>query len=166
MGSFAYSEQKDQRVVAEQAELVVSPESQYVSPRSVGVVADAWSKVSLSDVTFNEFPESLQKSVAGLVDVVSETSRITQTETFPLLVDSYNQALEEMQYQSQRALESQQELGQTAIQGYIETSKEVTEHLGQKLQETQLGQAAILPGVAKYIAIAVVVLLVARYYSK
>lgn len=42
-----------------------------------------------------------------------------------------------------------------------ETSLKVTEVLGEKLQETQAGTASILPGVAKYVLIAVVVIIVA-----
>lgn len=42
-----------------------------------------------------------------------------------------------------------------------ETSLKVTEVLGEKLQETELGQAAILPGMAKYLLIAVVAIIIA-----
>jgi len=45
---------------------------------------------------------------------------------------------------------------------FAETSQEVTETLGQKLLTTQQGVASILPEMAKYVAIAVVVIVVAR----
>lgn len=151
MGSFALSEQKDQRVVAEQAQLVVAPEAQYSAPGSIALSADAWSSVSLSDVVFNEFPETLQKSIGDILQTVSETnvltsetSRIVQTETLPSLVDSFNQAVSKA----------------------AQTSQQVTETLGDKLSETQLGVDALLPGVAKYLIVSVVVILLGRMIIK
>ncbi len=47
------------------------------------------------------------------------------------------------------------------VETFAETSKEVTEVLGQKLLVTQQGVASILPEMAKYIAIAVVAIVVA-----
>jgi len=48
------------------------------------------------------------------------------------------------------------------VETFAETSKEVTEVLGQKLLTTQQGVASILPEMVKYIAIAAVAIIVAR----
>ncbi len=48
------------------------------------------------------------------------------------------------------------------VETFAETSQEVTEVLGEKLLTTQQGVASILPEMAKYVAIAVVVIVVAR----
>ena len=48
------------------------------------------------------------------------------------------------------------------VETFAETSQEVTEVLGQKLLTTQQGVASILPEMAKYIALAVVAVVVAR----
>lgn len=47
------------------------------------------------------------------------------------------------------------------VETFAETSKEVTEVLGQKLLSTQQGVASILPEMAKYVALAVVAIIVA-----
>ena len=48
------------------------------------------------------------------------------------------------------------------VETFAETSREVTEALGEKLLTTQQGVASILPEMAKYVALAVVVVVVAR----
>ncbi len=68
-----------------------------------------------------------------------ETVQLVSRETIPVLVATFGEAI---------ALQS-------------EAGIRVTELLGEKLQETQLGQAAILPGVAKYLLIAVAAILIA-----
>jgi len=55
-----------------------------------------------------------------------------------------------------------QETVAEVIETFAETSKEVTETLGEKLLTTQQGVASILPEMAKYIVIAVVVVVIAR----
>ena len=57
--------------------------------------------------------------------------------------------------------EIQQTVAQV-IETFAESTKEVTETLGEKLITTQQGVASILPEMAKYAAIAVVVIVVAR----
>jgi len=57
--------------------------------------------------------------------------------------------------------EIQQTVAQV-VETFAETSQEVTEALGEKLLTTQQGVASILPQMAKYVAIAVVVIVVAR----
>ena len=51
---------------------------------------------------------------------------------------------------------------QQVVETFAEASQEVTEVLGEKLLTTQQGVASILPEMAKYILIAVVVIVVAR----
>lgn len=48
------------------------------------------------------------------------------------------------------------------VETFAESTKEVTETLGQKLLTTEQGVASILPEMAKYFAIAVVLIVVAR----
>lgn len=48
------------------------------------------------------------------------------------------------------------------VETFAETSQEVTETLGEKLLTTQQGVSSILPEMAKYIALAVIVIVVAR----
>jgi len=48
------------------------------------------------------------------------------------------------------------------VETFAQTSQEVTETLGDKLLTTQQGVASILPEMAKYVALAVVVIVVAR----
>ena len=58
------------------------------------------------------------------------------------------------------------ESSQVATQVFAESSQAVTEVLGEKLMATQQGVASILPQMAKYLAVAVVVIVVARKVIK
>ena len=137
MGSWSQTIMKDQRLVLEEAQIVAAPESvlTVALPGSVAIAEGA----SVGDVLIKEYTPEVRQTVSELI----ETVQLVSQETIPVLVGTFGEAI---------ALQAQ-------------TSKEVsmqtTEFLGQKLQETQLGQAAILPGVAKYMLIAVAVIVVA-----
>lgn len=55
----------------------------------------------------------------------------------------------------------QETVGQV-VETFAETSRKVTEVLGEKLLTTEQGVASILPEMAKYVVIAVIVIVVAR----
>ena len=135
MSSYSSTIMQDQRIVAEGAQAVVGPDASLAFtqayPGSVAVGAGA----SVGDIVFEEYTPL----VAGTVEKLIESVELVHTETIPTLVESFGEAM-----------------GRTA-----ETSMKVTEVLGEKLQETQLGTASILPGVAKYLLIAAVVIVVA-----
>lgn len=130
--SWTQTIQQDQRVTAEGAELVAGAGAVVSLPGSVAVAPGA----SVRDVVIQEYTPEVQQTVGELIESVN----IISQETIPILVESFGEAM-----------------AKTA-----ETSMMVTQVLGEKLQETELGQAAILPGMAKYLAIAVVVIIIAR----
>ncbi len=128
---------EDHRVIAEEAEILAGAGSAVTIsyPESVAIAPQA----NVGDIVIQPYSPGVQQTVSELIETVQLVSR----ETIPVLVDTFGEAI--------------------SLQA--ETSKEVsmqtTELLGRKLQETQLGQAAILPGVAKYLLIAVAAILIA-----
>ena len=93
------------------------------------------SRAAVGDIVIQEYSPGVQKTVGQLI----ETVELVHTETIPTLVESFGAAM-----------------GRTA-----ETSMKVTEVLGEKLTETQQGVSSILPGMAAYLIIGVVVIIVA-----
>lgn len=133
MGSYAQTIMKDQRLTLDEALIVTMPESVLTLAQPGAVLVGAGA--SVGDVMVQEY----SPLVAGTVGKLIESVDIVSRETIPTLVESFSEAI-----------------GKTA-----ETSMRTTELIGEKLQETQLGQAAILPGIAKYLLIAVVAIIVA-----
>ncbi len=146
MSSYSSTIMQDQRIVAEGAQAVVGPDASLAFtqayPGSVAVGAGA----SVGDIVFEEYTPLVAETVGKLIESVE----LVHTETIPTLVESFNIA--------QQGLVGT--FGQ-AITESAEQSLRVTEVLGEKLQETQLGTASILPGVAKYMLIAAVVIIIA-----
>ena len=133
--SWSQTIMKDQRLVLEEAQIVAAPEAVLtVTQAYPGSVAVA-EKATVGDIVVQEYTPEIQKTVGELIESV----KLVSQETIPTLVESFSAAM-----------------GKTA-----ETSMKVTEVLGEKLQETQVGTASILPGVAKYLLIAAVVIVVA-----
>lgn len=130
--SWSQTIQQDQRITAEDAELVAGAGAVVSLPSSVAVASEA----SVGDIVLQPYTSEVRQTVSELIESVN----IVSQETIPILVESFGAAME-----------------RTA-----QTTMKVTEVLGEKLQETELGQAAILPGMAKYLMIAVVVIIVAR----
>lgn len=124
---------EDHRVIAEEAEILAGAGSAVTIsyPESVAIAPQA----NVGDIVIQPYSPGVQQTVSELIETVQLVSR----ETIPVLVATFGEAI---------ALQS-------------EAGIRVTELLGEKLQETQLGQAAILPGVAKYLLIAVAAILIA-----
>lgn len=120
--SYSTTIMQDQRVIAEEAE----------------VLAGAGAVVSM--------PSSLQIS-SPLVKVERSKGAI-RTEIGDIVFQQYTPEV-------QKTVEQ-------VVETFAETSQEVTEVLGEKLLTTQQGVASILPEMAKYIALAVVVIVIAR----
>ena len=108
--SYSTTIQEDNRVIAEEAEVMAGADAVVTMPGSVLVGTNA----NVGDILVQEYTPEVQRTVAQVIDTFSETS------------------------------------------------KEVTEVLGEKLLTTQQGVASILPEMAKYIMVAVVVIVVAR----
>lgn len=110
--SYSTTIQQDQRVIAEEAEILAGAGANVVVslPQSVAVGPQA----VVRDIIVQPFGPEVQQTIAKVVGT------------------------------------------------FAETSQEVTEVLGEKLLATQQGVASILPEMAKYIALAVVVIVVAR----
>jgi len=143
--SFSETTQQDQRVIAEEAEILAGAGSAVTVayPESVAV---GW-QASVGDITIQPYSPEVRQTVSELIESVN----LVSLETIPSLVESFGTLI----------ARTSETFGE-AISETSETSMKVTELLGEKLQETQLGQASILPGMAKYLAIAVVVIVVAR----
>jgi hypothetical protein len=114
--SWSETIQQDQRVTAEDAELVAGAGAVVSLPSSVAVASQA----SVGDILIQPYTPEVQKTVSELIE-------------------SFTFAM-----------------GKTA-----ETSMKVTEVLGEKLQETELGVSSMLPDMAKYLLISVVVIVLA-----
>ena len=131
--SYSTTIQEDHRVIAEEAEIMAGAGSAVTIsyPESVAVAPQA----VVGDITIQPYGPEIQQTVSELI----ETVQLVSHETIPILVDTFGEA----------------------IQLTSEAGMRATDILGEKLQETQLGQASILPGMAKYILIAAVVIIVA-----
>ena len=138
--SYSTTIMEDHRVIAEEAEIMAGAGSAVTIsyPESVAVAPQA----VVGDIVIQPYSPGVQKTISELI----ETVQLVSHETIPILVNTFGEAI---------ALQSE------AVALQSEISMEVTEVLGQKLQETQLGQAAILPGVGKYLLIAVAAILIA-----
>jgi len=122
--SFSETIQQDQRVIAEEAEVLAGAGAVVSMPGSIVVGTKAvaalpgsvlvGTKAKVGDIVIQEYTPEVQRTIAQVVET------------------------------------------------FAETSQEVTEVLGEKLLTTQQGVASILPEMAKYVAIAVVVIIVAR----
>lgn len=110
--SYSTSIQEDNRVIAEEAEIMVGSGANVAVSYPGSIIIERQAEVG--DIVIQEYTPEVQKTVANVVET------------------------------------------------FAETSKEVTEVLGQKLLTTQQGVASILPEMAKYIALAVVAVVVAR----
>jgi len=166
---------QDQRIVAEGAQAVVGPDATLAFtqsyPGSVAIGASA----SVGDIMFQEYTPAVQQTVEQLIEsvnIVSQETIPTLFESFNLvtegLVSSFGDVIAETSGTFGKSLEAvsgafSQSLGAVseATGKTAETTLKVTEVLGEKLRETELGQAAILPGMAKYLLIAVAVILIA-----
>ena len=143
MGDVAWSEtiMKDQRVVAEEALVVAAPESVLAMPSSVAIGAGGEAR----DITIQQYTPEIQQTIGKLIESVDVAQEIV-----PELVQSFGDVIEK----------TAGTFGQS-LATISEISGRTTDILGEKLQETQLGQASILPGMAKYLLIAAVVIIVA-----
>ena len=123
---------KDQRLVLEEAEIVAAPESVLTKG---GVTIGPSAKASIGDITLSQYTPEVRQTVSELI----ETVQLVSKKTIPALAETFSEA----------------------IQRTSEAGMAATGILGTKLQETQLGQASILPGMLKYLAIAAVLIIVA-----
>lgn len=110
--SWSQTIQQDQRVIAEDAEILVGSGANVAVSYPGSVIVEQ--RANVGDILIQEFTPEVQATVAQVVET------------------------------------------------FAETSQEVTEALGEKLLTTQQGVASILPEMAKYIMVAVVVIVVAR----
>ena len=134
--SWSQTIMKDQRLTLEEAQIVAAPESVLTVTQALPGSVAVAEGAIVGDVVIQEYTPLVQQTIGELIESFTGTMRKT--------AETYSQAI-----------------GQTA-----ETSMKVTEVLGEKLQETQMGTASILPGVAKYLLIAVVVIIIARKVIK
>lgn len=121
--SYSTTMQYDQRVIAEEAEILAGAESSVVVSYPQSIAIGPYAKVS--DVIVQPFSPEIKKMLGEVIETFAETS-------------------------------------EKATEVFAESSERVTGVLGEKLLTTQQGVASILPEMAKYIAIAVVVIIVAR----
>lgn len=130
--SYSTTIMEDHRVIAEEAEIMAGAGSAVTIsyPESVAVAPQA----VVGDIIIQPYSPGVQQTISELIETVQLVSR----ETIPVLVSTFGDAI---------SLTS-------------EAGMRATDILGEKLQQTQLGQAAILPGMAKYLLIAVVAIVV------
>ena len=142
--SYSTTIMEDHRVIAEEAEILAGAGSAVTIsyPESVAVAPQA----VVGDIVIQPFSPGVQQTISELIESVNIVSQVT----IPTLFESFNLVTMGLVATFGDAI------AQTS-----KTSMKVTEVLGEKLQETQLGQAAILPGVAKYLLIAVAAILIA-----
>ncbi|KKN29775.1 hypothetical protein LCGC14_0840730 [marine sediment metagenome] len=131
--SYSTTIMEDHRVIAEEAEIMAGAGSAVTIsyPESVAVAPQA----VVGDIVIQPYSPGVQQTISELIETVQLVSR----ETIPVLVSTFGDAI---------SLTS-------------EAGMRATDILGEKLQQTQLGQAAILPGIAKYLLIAVGAILIA-----
>jgi len=155
--SWSQTIMKDQRLAIEEAQIVAAPESVLTVTQALpGAVAVARG-ATVGDVVIQEYTPEVRQTVSELV----ETVQLVSKETIPMLVESFGEA---MARTSGLSIEALRQMSETASEAGLRTSEagmRATDILGAKLQETQLGQASILPGMAKYLLIAAVVIIVA-----
>lgn len=149
--SYSTTMQYDQRVIAEEAEILAGAGANVVIsyPQSVAVSPQA----TVGDIVVQPYSPEVRQTVSELI----ETVQLVSTKTIPALTETFSEAIG-------KQAEMGMELTETfagAIQLTGEAGMRATDILGEKLQETQLGQAAILPGMAKYLLIAGIAVLVA-----
>lgn len=131
--SYSTTIMEDHRVIAEEAELMAGAGSAVTIsyPESVAVAPQA----VVGDIMIQPYSPGVQQTVSELI----ETVQLVSTETIPVLAETFGDAISRTSEAGMRA----------------------TDILGEKLQQTQLGQSAILPGMAKYLLIAVVAIVIA-----
>lgn len=131
--SYSTTIMEDHRVIAEEAEILAGSGANVVVsyPQSVAVSPQA----KVGDIVVQPYSPEVRQTVSELIESVN----IVSEQTIPVLVETFGEA----------------------IARTSEAGMRVTDVLGEKLQETQLGQAAILPGMAKYLLIGVVVIVIA-----
>jgi len=149
--SYSTTIMEDHRVIAEEAEIMAGSGANVVVsyPQSVAVSPFA----EVGDIVVQPYSPEVRQTVSELI----ETVQLVSHETIPILVETFGEAIEKQAEAGMRATEA----GLVATQRATEAGMRVTELIGEKLQETQLGQASILPGMVKYLAIAAVVIIVA-----
>lgn len=156
-GSWSQTIMKDQRLTLEEAQIVAAPESvltvTQALPGSVAIAEGA----AVGDVVIQEYSPEVQKTVGKLIESVD----IVSQQTIPSLFESFNLVTTGIVRSFGDLIKETSGIYGQAISKQAETSIITTELIGEKLQETQLGQASILPGVAKYLLIAVVVIIIA-----
>ncbi len=136
MGSYSQTIMKDQRLTLQEAQVVTAPESTLEFQQSYPGSVAVGNLATVGDIVFEEYTPLVAQTVGQLIESVN----IVSQQTIPTLTESFGQAMQ-----------------RTSEQGM-----KVTEVLGQKLTETQQGVSSILPGMAAYLVIAVVVIVVVR----
>lgn len=156
MSSYSSTIMKDQRVVAEEAQVVAAPESvltfTQAYPGSVAVAGTS----SVGDILFQEYTPEVRKTMGDLIESVE----LVHTETIPTVVESFNLTAQGLFESLSETTQGLTETFSEAIGKTAETGRKVTEVLGEKLTETQQGVSSILPGMAAYLLIAVVAIVV------
>jgi len=132
--SWSETIQKDQRVTAEEAEIVAGAGADITIAQPGAFALEPGAKIG--KVVIQEYTPRVQETIGSVIESFTAVTKG--------LAESFGKAISETS----------------------ERGEQVTELLGEKLQETQLGQAAILPGMAKYLLIAVVVIVLARKVLK
>lgn len=164
MGSYAQTIMKDQRLTLQEAQVVTAPESTLEFTQAYPGAVAVGRAATVGDIVFQEYTPEVQKTVGQLIESVE----LVHTETIPTLLESFNlvtkglvesfgDVITETAGTFGQSIEAISEASGRAA----ETSMKVTEVLGEKLHETQVGTASILPGVAKYMLIAAVVIIIA-----
>lgn len=128
----------------EEAQIVTAPESVLTMTQPGSVLIGT--KATVGDIVVQEYTPAVQQTIGELIESVN----IVSQETIPTLFESFNLVTTGLVKSFGESIGKQ-----------AETSMATTQLIGEKLQETQLGQASILPGVAKYLLIAVVVIVIA-----
>jgi len=186
--SYSTTIQEDHRVIAEEAEILAGSGANVVVSYPQSVAVSPYAEVG--DIVVQPYSPEVRQTVSELIETVQLVSTKTipvLAETFGesiyeafqfgertavIAAESSQRTAELAAEASQRAAELAAEAGEQAAEIAAEAgewaaeksaaaSQQATEFLGEKLRETQLGQAAILPGIAKYLVLAAVIIVVA-----
>lgn len=157
--SYSTTIQEDQRVIAEEAEILAGAGANVVVSYPQSVAVSPYAEVG--DIVVQPYSPEVRQTVSELV----ETVQLVSKETIPTIVESFGEAMARTAGMSIEALRQMSEVSVEASEAAgvraSEAGMRTTDILGEKLRETQLGQAAILPGIAKYLVLAGVVIIVA-----
>lgn len=143
---------EDKRIAVEEVDYLAGADAVMALPSSVAVGAGA----QVGDVLVQQFTPEVQQTIGKLIESVD----IVSTETIPTLMASFGDVITKTAGTFGQSLAAVSQQSSESLTAVGKATSRASELIGEKLQETQLGQASILPGMAAYLAIAVVAIIV------